>query len=792
MFARQYGSECAEFSARTDNVFPPTDHGSDDEKSRADRGAGRRLVSRRERSGGSHRRTVIDEDSTVTDDVVPDADPDAEAAATRPRIEVHPTLEGLRLVDPIENSEFTLLTPGSVDPTETETDAFRYPVDTAATVSVTELETPYLVDIWIRDVEGNLVTQYTKSDAAFVPPGEYNLEVASARMKLYLAVDGGVSVETRGDRATISMIDTGSVTVGIRSRHDRPAATVTTTDRPRDLMRAISTFGSALKTTTCERSFPTLRGYPPLLERGDYLDVPDSLDSPDTGIRIEVPPEREYVYPVVSLAHYLGAQVVPGDRPRLVVDGDAFSLTTDGDFETTVARVLKQTFVLDCVTRTEGLYDINLYERELVEPRLDLDFDRLYELPVAEQVRTYLGVPYETIADAVPGWKLVADVVPEPQYAETLPFVANDLAVVRCPDCAEIESRSIHAEEVTVADLFGDGGQSGTTQKGTPQEPTRSEALGEENPFDERVFRPPPADSTEQTYVGKGIPLGASKMTAEAYQRRLEYESSGEARTSVVVVCNESEMSDENDVSDIYGAREWLEFDITIRENLTTEEMAAVLRTEADLLHYIGHVDPEGIRCADGWLDANAIDEVGVTSFFLNACKSYEQGRAIVEAGALGGIVTVSDVLDRTAGKLGKTIAKLLNTGFSLASGREILERESITANQYLIVGDGNATIVENEGGTPILIDIHSLSDEECELTLHGYPSRQYPLGSLFRPYFGERRMPYLNSGTLDRFVGDRDDLEEYLSMSNYPVAFDGSLYWKETFDVGKFTDRRC
>ena len=36
---------------------------------------------------------------------------------------------------------------------------------------------------------------------------------------------------------------------------------------------ALSTLSSALKTTSVERSYPTLRGHPPALELGDALDV---------------------------------------------------------------------------------------------------------------------------------------------------------------------------------------------------------------------------------------------------------------------------------------------------------------------------------------------------------------------------------------------------------------------------------------------------------------------------------------------------------------------------------------
>jgi hypothetical protein len=706
-----------------------------------------------------------------------DGGADADLDGTQPRIESHPLFDGVRIVDPIEGSQFTLLTPTDVEPTEAAAEEFYFPVDTAATICTGEIETPYLVDIWIRDRAGNLIAQSTNEESIEVPPGEYNLEVSSAQLKLYLAVDGGVSVESRDDRMYLAFDETTCVTVGVRSLHEQPAVTITTTDEPEDLMAAISAFGSALKTTTCERSFPTLRGHPPLLERGAELDIPDALASPETGIRIEVPPRREYIFPVASLAYYLGATVEPGEQPRLYADGESFSLTADGDFESTVARVLKHVFLMDCVTRTEGYYTVDLHEREVVERAVDIDFATLYDRPLAEQVRTYLSIPYETIAEAVPRWKLTADVITDPEHVETLPFLANDLAVIRCPTCSDIESRSVHSGPTTVDDFFG---SSTETARGGLARSYRSESEDEGQPFEEHVFRPPETDSIEQTYVGEGIPLGASKMTVDAYHRRLDFTPSDNTRTKVIVVCNERDMADENTVSEIYGTREWVDFDITIKNNLTREELKDVLQTDADFLHYIGHVDREGIRCADGWLDTNSVENVEIKSFLLNACKSYDQGRELIKAGSLGGIVTVEDLLNKTATKLGQTLARLLDSGFSILAAIKILERESLVANHYLVVGDGNTQICESRSGSPLLCIIDGLCSEEIQLDIQFYPSRKNNIGSMARPIIGSVTQHYICSGQIGHSTYAVGDVYEFLRLNDVPVDYQGEISWSD------------
>ncbi|MCU4718355.1 hypothetical protein [Halapricum hydrolyticum] len=696
-----------------------------------------------------------------------------------PQVRAHPLFDGVQIIDPIEGSQFTLLTPTSVEPTAIDLDEFYFPVDTAATICTNELETPYLVDIWIRDAEGELVAQSTDEGSISVPPGEYNLEVSSAQMKLYIAVNGRVQVATGEDRVRLDFGETECISIGVRSLHEQPAATITTTDDPEDLMAAISAFGSALKTTSCERSFPTLRGHPPLLERGTELDIPDVLDVPETGIRIEVPPEREYIYPIASLAYYLGATVVPGDRPRLHADGETFSLTADGDFESTVARVLEQVFLMDCVTRTEGYYTVDLHERNVVEDAVDLDFEALYERSTAEQVRTYLSIPFEDVTDAVPRWKLTADVVPDPEHAETLPFLANDLAKIRTLSDAEIRSRSVHEGLATVEDFFGRGSKSARSALTRSTRTYRSDSSG---PFEEHVFRPPESDSIEQAYVGEGVPIRASKLSVEAFNRRLRYQPSEDARTEVIVVSNEEEMADESVVSEIYGTREWIDFDITIRHELTTDEMRDVLATDADFFHYIGHVDEEGIRCSDGWLDTRTLDEVGVSAFLLNACKSYEQGRALVEKGAIGGIVTVADLLNKTATKLGRTIAFLSDAGFSLSTSLELLERQSIVSNHYLIVGDGNMQVVESQTGSPYLAKLED--DNEFKIQYEFYPSRNYGPETLVTPRVKGYTTRYLTGNRTRWYQLSMNSLEDFIQKHGFPIEYNGSIYWSEDFPM--------
>ena len=270
---------------------------------------------------------------------------------------------GFLVSDPIERSQFVLSVPDRVRFREADPDAFRFPADAAVSIRTDSLAMETVVSVCVRDDEGELLDRTEHFADRTFPAGTYSIELF-APIKLYLRVDSSVRVVSDATRTRLEFGDTTDVVVGARSHHKRPAATIRTTDRPRDVMRAVSLLGSALKTTSVERSYPTLRGHPPLVERGPAFEAPVGLDPPDTGVRIELPETRRHAYVAAPLSYYLGATVVPGDTPRITTDtGFSHGLGTGENFQTGVERALKRTFFLDCLTRTEGYYQVDLHER---------------------------------------------------------------------------------------------------------------------------------------------------------------------------------------------------------------------------------------------------------------------------------------------------------------------------------------------------------------------------------------------------------------------------------------------
>ncbi|GAA0200877.1 hypothetical protein ACFFQF_01375 [Haladaptatus pallidirubidus] len=675
---------------------------------------------------------------------------------------------GITIIDPIQRRQFPIRTSNSVDPVSTDTDAFRFPVDSAAEIVTNTLVLPYVVIAHIRTIDGDVLTKVEDFSYEQLPQGEYLIEL-NAPIRIYLRVNSGVTIASSTERMEFDFDTEARIRIGARSYHDQPGATVTTTATPRDAMTALSTFGSALKTTSCERSLPSLRGHPPEIELGNRLHVPEGLSPPDTGVRIELPPELSMIFPTSSLAYYLGATVVPGDEPRLVTDrGFVHPLDhPQRGFEGEIERVLKQSLFLDCVTRTEGLYQIPLHERRAIEPHVDVAFDELYEKDLPEQIETYLGIPFETVEKAVPTWLLSTTVTNEPSNLEALPYLANNLSIVSTKE--ENQRRESKPEIRTPIDGFLRGSEAKRSEqrrrnRGSYVAPTRT-------------------DSVERAWLGRGMPVSANKIIKSAFENKLERSSSTDG-IDITVVCNEREMSPEYDSkNNLYGKRDELEFDIDVHRNLSVDELESVLTTPTDFLHYIGHSNDGEFVCHDGGLSAESIDDVAVDTFLLNGCRSYELGVELINSGSIGGIVTYSEIANKTAIKIGRTIARLLNRGFSLRSTLSIAREQRLVGNQYIVVGDGSIEIAQSESGTPYLCHFDTGGDE-YELRITTYPTVDSGMGSVFTPFIDDIETYFLSGGDIGTFRVNGETLRRFLRLEQIPLVVDGEFSWSTDLDL--------
>ncbi|MFH5797911.1 hypothetical protein [Haladaptatus sp. CMAA 1911] len=693
-------------------------------------------------------------------------DPQFESLAARPGIEIR---------DPIETVRFELHTPRAVEPTPADADSFYYPVDSAVTIETGEIVLPILASVFAYSADGEFDRSFTpNSDSELtLDSGPRYFQINGTPIVIYLSFSSAVTIRKSETEIRLSFDGPTPIRIGARSYHEAPEGTVTVTGSVRDTMRALSTFGSALKMTTPDRAHPTLRGHPPLVELGDEFHVPESIDPPDTGVRLELPLMHEKVFPAASLAYYLGAEVVPtGGTPKLVAGEFEYSLESDGTYEETLHRLLRQTAFLDCLVRTEGIVKEELYERKQLEPRLDMDFEKVYHSSLPEQLETYLSIPFEAISEYVPTWTLTTDVTPLEKHASVLPFLVYDLSQIRS---APLQSSE---QSISKPQMFDDFYRTGFTQEQKREFENAEFLRGVSDRTDAgKIVRPDPVETTEHAWVGDGYPLGANKLTVETLKRRFDYSAPNKSSISIYVVCNDAEMNDEI-VDELYGFRELVEYDITIDYNRTVAELREILETPVDLFHYIGHVDDSGFLCVDGSLDAQTLDDVGIKAFFLNACSSYEQGMALIGKGSMGGVVTLDDVANETATRVGRTFAAFLNSGFPLRTALSIARSESVSGYRYITLGNGSRSLVQSNGGIPSWISITSKEDNQYNLTFDTFLDPRCQFGSTYTVnVLGRTSRTLVSSDTSFENVIVAD-LEDFLELEQQPATINGQIHW--------------
>lgn len=685
-------------------------------------------------------------------------------AADGPIFEPNPDAPGVRIWDPIDKGSFVFHTPSPVSPRPVETDGFPVPIDSAVELRTDRLEIPERIDfnVWTAaDGITDRINPHKQGWRSERPIGY--LEIPSAPMKLYLDVDCPLFLREEDGTIHVELDAERTISIGCRSHSESPAGTITVTDDIADVMRAVSLLGSALKTTGPERSFPTLRGHPPLIERGDEFSAPAGLERPETDVRLVLPPERSYVYAATPLAYYLGADVVPGRTPRL--ETPLFERSLDGDggfegFEAEVSRAFRHVFFLDCVVREEGFYEVPVHERRQVEPLVGFDFSSLYRRSLVEQLASYFDVPFDVLEPYLPTWHLTMDVVPSAENVEVLPFVADELPLVRCP--SSLTEGRTEPQPTAITDFCR-----------SVQSPT-------ENDVETRSVIPDPATTTEHVWVGDGVPIGSNKATIDSYRRRIDRTDSDRSTIRVQIVCNDPMMKSEGKVRDVYRFRDTTRHEVDIAYDVTVDDLRSLFAENIDFLHYIGHVDHGGIECTDGVLDTKTLEIVNVESFLLNACRSYQQGAALVDGGCRAGVATLSDVSNEPATKMGCLLARGLGAGFSFRTALSIARSRTLSGDQYVTIGDGGMTLCLAYSVTSAMLFVDDRDDGTYSVWMRPYPAPRHRAGSISGSMWDDDSRLYLDPESQNALQMTADELDRRLAEESTPVKYDGDLYWSD------------
>jgi hypothetical protein len=715
----------------------------------------------------------------------PAARVDFDSRSDPPRLRVTETVTGHRY-------EVETASPPAVTAFEPD---LPVPVERAVEVDTDRLVFEKAYSLHVRDDELDIVGGVGFSDTdrvAVEDAGTYYLELDTP-VKTYLRVDAPFAAEHAEERLRVTFDRSTRVVVSARSRRDRPAHDLTVGEDPHDLLAALSLFGTAVQTASPERTYPTLRGHPPAIALGDGFDAPADLAPPDTGVVIETPPRLETALPVAPLAYYLGASVEPADSFAVHADGEVVHDpgASDADGVATAARrTLERVFVLECAVRTAGLYTYDFEPTRELEPvlrsALGVGIDTVYDWSPARRVAAAFELPYGPLAAQAPIWPHVGYVEPAPARLPALPSLVDTLAPVRAADPPRLEGPTAAGRIATLtarAKAAG-GGETRSVSRVAVGDARYADLADLDS--DAGVA----TTSRRRLWVGGDIPLGANQHLAGAARNRYRAdEEPTEPPIEVAVVSNEAGMDLEaEDVERAYD-REVVDVEITVHRRVGRRRLRELLASDVDFLHYVGHATPDGLGCPDGELDVGSVAETGVTAFCLNACQSYTQGRRLVDAGALGGVVTHGNVDSDVAHRIGRTLSRLLNDGFPLAAAVDVAGRVHPLGNQYAVVGGAGVSIAQTGTGHPSVWKVSrtvsgtgggSETESSREVTVDTY-SGSSGAGAFARFGLDDDDEGHLSPGRHGHFETSVDELTSVLKSKSLPPVFDidGRLYWK-------------
>ncbi|AQL44049.1 hypothetical protein BV210_15660 [Halorientalis sp. IM1011] len=653
------------------------------------------------------------------------------------------------------------------------------PVEECVTGTLSELQVP-VETATLTDASGG--RRYDLSEPVALDSGQFLLDCRlavgasgerepqrGAGIQLYCRFDGSAFVRREGKRVVVNLGEPRPVTLGFREHREDPAS-ITVPPTPEGVADAITHLAASLRTTGPERSHPSMRDHPPVVEVGDERSIPDAVAAatPETGIELRLPPSLDYLFVGAPLAYYLGATVTVEDgatptllAPSADVNCRFRELPT---FQHGVARVLRQVFFYDTLVRdVEGESPAR---RDCLLDRFELDPATLRNRSPAERLARYFCVQEPNFDELLPEWHFSTYAAPEFENVQSLPYLLDALSLIYLPEASEL--RGTELLERTLDDFYRSGSHAG---RGAVASVDRVD--------------PELRAGRIHAWFADGAPIDAFKTTPQAYENRRRYQGRRGTPLSVTVVLNDEEMYDEHDaVADIYEERSAdLPLDVSIEEHLTSGELAEVFGSPNDFVHYIGHCDADGLECPDGRFTASSLDECETRTFFLNACGSYHEGLELIERGSVGGAVTLTKVLDRQAATVGTAFARLLVHGFGLEPAMQLSRRRIMMGKDYAVVGDGTYTLAPTPD-SPVVGFLEG-DDGRFRLSCEALTGRR--IGDCFQPPFADESAYH---GTATETVLAREELVDVLSETPLPVIYDSEFHWSDDLAAKLAPDR--
>lgn len=658
----------------------------------------------------------------------------------------------LRVRDTVHDEEVALTADREVDPQPALTDLFGAPVDEAVSFTIDGVRISTHASAILRDGEGNHVGGFSEKQVQH-PRNTYVIDVTGP-VKLYVRIpDVALSsaYETTESNGPLDLDFDGAktVTVGARSLHERPKTEITVPDDPTALAEAFSYLGSSIKEFTAERSWPTVRGHPPAIRRGEALRIPDGLSKPDTGVTISVPPTYGALYETAPLAFYLGAEMEIESDPELVLENgyvEPLETETERLGERTNA-LLGRLLVLDSLVRVGGYVSNDRYEYEEIAGELPFYPPELYDASLSAQLMEYLEVSPSLLDPHVPERPLRATLRNGPAEAELIPHLVNDLASVSVDRDRNASSAAVDVGGVANGALAG-----GRTER--------------------------PISSGETLLVPAAYEASLDRSPREVSDCEVLFVADAEnavAWRSVRTAANE-------EVEPPVGTADLL-------VEPTCDELSAALDGGYDLVCCLLPAVDAGIVCADGVLDPASLSSVDAWGLLLAGTGALDVSASLCERGAVTALATSEPPEPTTMRRLLRCLVR----GHGFAEAARFVGESDL--GKYWTVGAQPRVVLHRAGGSiPIRISVTSESPDSQRVSLWTHFVGETRIGSVTALYGDHTHDMYqlVGSDVENPVTHSAENVAGILRDSDYIVSFDGEPYHGETEPTASFVRQRA
>ncbi|QLG61130.1 hypothetical protein [Halorarum salinum] len=646
----------------------------------------------------------------------------------------------IRVRDELETQQLDLTVPDHEGVERASTRRFPFPVDDAVGVTTRELAVGAHSSLHVRDERGEHLGELTSTPREF-SRGTYYLDVQGSVKAYVRIVDASFTASYRSANLDYAPLDVAfdapaRIEVGARSIHGRPGATVTVPDDPDALLEALPALASSIKEFSPERSWPTLRGHPPAIERGERLHVPDGLSTPTTGVTVEVPATYADLYRVAPLVFYLGADVVAGRRRRLHLGNGYVEplVRIRRSLEDRVAELLGRCLLFDSLVRIGGYYSLPRHEYDELAPRLPFYPPNLADASTSERLIEYFEVDADLLEPFLPGWPYVPTLRPDPADAELLPSLLDSLTPIRVADGADPEPST----------------------GASPSSP------------DERSHVPAPVRAT----TAERAPEGAVRLLPEAFRnaRRRTIVEPPDVRAAFLAATADRAERLREYVADARQSRlRAADVDVVAAADARAVERA--LETRPDLLYY----EPAPGLGPDDLLDAVRSTGESPAVAAVGAPLDPAAEAALVEHGTVAGMTADRPLAVRELGRF----ASSLVVGVSVERSAALAELEP----PFRFFGKPAHALVRRQHGVVTLeANVRSLSPDEHEVVRYAPVVETVPVGSVTRVRNENPEDTYhlVGNAVAQADVHSTEDVLALLADDDYVVRLNGEQYHGE------------